>query len=89
MAKVIKRVTVDIEIPDEIFEKIIDNVTEFMYCNFGKCHMQCSWKELEEIRDYIKTEGLDKVKDIWLNQDFMETLKYEKNNNICSVTYLR
>ena len=69
MAKVIKRVTVDIEIPDEIFEKIIDNVTEFMYCNFGKCHMQCSWKELEEIRDYIKTEGLDKVKDIWLNQD--------------------
>ena len=34
MAKVIKRVTVDIEIPDEIFEKIIDNVTEFMYCNF-------------------------------------------------------
>lgn len=65
MAKVIKRVTVDIEIPDEIFEKIIDNVTEFMYCNFGECHMQrCSWKELEEIRDYIKTEGLDKVKDI-------------------------
>lgn len=65
MAKVIKKVTVDIEIPDEIFEKIIDNVTEFMYCNFWKCHMQqCSWKELEEIRDYIKTEGLDKVKDI-------------------------
>lgn len=65
MTKVIKRVTVDIEIPDEIFEKIIDNMTEFMYCNFGECHMQqCSGKELEEIREYIKTEGLDKVKDI-------------------------
>ena len=64
MANVVKRITVDIEIPNEIFEKIIDNVTEFMYCNFGECHMQCSWKELEEIRNYIKTEGLDKVKDI-------------------------
>ena len=64
MANVVKRITVDIEIPDKIFEKIIDNVTEFMYCNFEKCHMQCSWKELEEVRDYIKTEGLDKVKDI-------------------------
>ena len=64
MSNVVKRITVDIEIPDEIFEKIIDNVTEFMYCNFGECHMQCSWKELEEIRNYIKTEGLDKVKDI-------------------------
>lgn len=64
MAKVIKRVTVDIEITDEIFEKIIDNVTELMYCNFGKCHIGWSWKELEEIREYIKTEELDKVKDI-------------------------
>ena len=70
MANIVKRTTVDIEIPDEIFEKIIDNVTEFMYCNSGKCHMKWSWKELEEIRDYIKTEGLDKVKDIWLNQEF-------------------
>lgn len=65
MEKVIKKVTVDIEISDEIFEKIIDNVTEFMWCNFGTCHMEkCSWENLEEIRNYIKTEGMDKVKDI-------------------------
>ena len=65
MSKIIKRVTVDIEIPDEIFEKIIDNITEFMRCNFGDCRMQkCSWEELGEIRNYIKTQGLDKVKDI-------------------------
>ena len=65
MSKIIKRVTVDIEIPDEIFEKIIDNVTEFMWCNFGDCRMnECSWEELGEIREYIKTQGLDKVKDI-------------------------
>ena len=65
MSKIIKRVTVDIEIPDEIFEKIIDNVTEFMWCNFGDCHIEkCSWKELEKIRNYIKTQGLDKIKDI-------------------------
>ena len=43
MSKIIKRITVDIEIPDEVFEKIIDNVTEVMWCNFGDCHMQkCS-----------------------------------------------
>ena len=65
MSKIIKRVTVDIEIPNEIFEKIIDNVTEFMWCNFGECSMkECSWEELEEIRDYIKTQGLDKIKNI-------------------------
>lgn len=55
----------EIEIPNEIFEKIIDNVTEFMWCNFGACHMkECSWENLREIRNYIKTEGMDKVKDI-------------------------
>lgn len=65
MGKVIKKRTVDVEIPDEIFEKIIDNVTEFMWCNFGACYMKkCSWKELGEIRNYIKTEGMEKVKDI-------------------------
>ena len=64
MSKII-RTTVNIEIPDEIFEKIVDNVTEFMWCNFGDCHMQkCSWEELGEIRDYIKTYGLNKIKDI-------------------------
>ena len=64
MSKII-RTTVNIEIPDEIFEKIVDNVTEFMWCNFGDCHMQkCSWEELKEIRDYIKTYGLNKIKDI-------------------------
>lgn len=65
MGKVIKKVTADVEISDEIFEKIIDNVTEFMWCNFGVCHMEkCSWENLREIRNYIKTEGMDKVKDI-------------------------
>lgn len=65
MAKVIKRVSVDVEISDEIFEKIIDNVTEFMWCNFEECHMEkCSWENLKKIRDYIKTNGLNKVKDI-------------------------
>ena len=59
------RTTVNVEIPDEIFEKIIDNVTEFMWCNFGDCHMQkCSWEELKKIRDCIKTYGLNKIKDI-------------------------
>ena len=49
----------------EIFEKIIDNVTEFMWCNFKACHMKkCSWENLREIRNYIKTEGINKVKDI-------------------------
>ena len=33
-------------------------------CNSKECHIECSWKELEEVRDYIKTEGLEKVKDI-------------------------
>lgn len=46
MGKVIKKVTVDVEISDEFFEKIIDNVTEFMWCNFGACHMEkCSWEK--------------------------------------------
>lgn len=50
---------------DEIFEKIIDNVTEFIWCNFKACHMEkCSWKNLREIRNYIKTEEMNKVKDI-------------------------
>ena len=59
-----ERATTNIEIPDEIFEKIVDNVTEIMWCNFGTCHMeQCSWKELEEVREYIKTEAMHKVQD--------------------------
>lgn len=59
-----ERATTNIEIPDEIFEKMVDNVTEIMWCNFGTCHMeQCSWKELEEVREYIKTEAMYKVQD--------------------------
>lgn len=59
-----ERTTTNIEIPDEIFEKMVDNVTEIMWCNFGTCHMeQCSWKELEEVREYIKTEAMYKVQD--------------------------
>lgn len=41
---------------DEAIESIIDSVTEYMYCNWGDCHMNegTTWDELQEIRKEIK-----------------------------------
>ena len=42
-------------------DKVIDTITEFMYCNFGDCGMrEISWEELKEVRKYIK-ENMKRV----------------------------
>lgn len=42
-------------------DKVIDKLTEFMYCNFGDCGMrEISWEELKEVRKYIK-ENMKRV----------------------------
>lgn len=48
---------------DTDIEKIIDKVTEFMYCNFKDCHMEeITLDELEKVRKYIKENGLNMIK---------------------------
>lgn len=40
---------------DDDTDKLIDKITEFMYCNFGDCGMrEISWEELNNVRKYIK-----------------------------------
>lgn len=51
------------EISDENMFNIIDTVTEFMYCNFGDCHMEkITWDELQKVRDYIKENAMNMIK---------------------------
>lgn len=55
--------TVKKKVADEDINTIIDTVTEYMYCNFGDCHMQkIDWKQLEEIRQEIKDNAMDMIK---------------------------
>ena len=51
------------EISDDDIFKIIDKVTEFMYCNYGDCHMEkITWNELEKVRECIKENAMDMIK---------------------------
>lgn len=51
------------EVSDDDIYNIIDKVTEFMYCNFGDCHMEkITWDELQKIRDCIKENAMDMIK---------------------------
>lgn len=51
------------EISDDDIFKIIDKVTEFMYCNYGDCHMEkITWNELEKVRECIKEYAMDMIK---------------------------
>ena len=53
----------NIPVSDDIIYEVIDKVTEFMYCNFGDCHMEkITWNELEEVRNCIKEDALDMIK---------------------------
>ena len=49
---------------DEAIESIIDSVTEYMYCNWGDCHMNegTTLDELQEIRKEIKENTLEMIK---------------------------
>lgn len=49
---------------DEAIESIIDSVTEYMYCNWGDCHMNegTTWDELQEVRNEIKTYAMEMIK---------------------------
>ena len=50
-------------ISDEALCNIIDSVTEFMYCNYGDCHIgKMTWAELEEARACIKEYAMDMIK---------------------------
>ena len=50
-------------ISDEDLCNIIDSDTEFMYCNYGDCHIRkMTWAELEEARAYIKEYAMDMIK---------------------------
>ena len=51
------------EISEDDIYNIIDTVTEFMYCNYGDCHMEkITWEELQEVRKCIKEYGLNMIK---------------------------
>lgn len=51
------------EISDEAIYSIIDSVTEFMYCNFGDCHInKMTWEELEDARECIKSYAMNMIK---------------------------
>lgn len=51
------------EVSDDDIYSIIDSVTEFMYCNFGDCHMEkITWDELQNVRDCIKENAMDMIK---------------------------
>ena len=53
----------NIPVSDDVIYEVIDKVTEFMYCNFGDCHMEkITWNELEEVRNCIKEYALDMIK---------------------------
>lgn len=49
---------------DNAIESIIDSVTEYMYCNWGDCHMNegTTWDELQEVRKEIKTYAMGMIK---------------------------
>lgn len=50
-------------ISDEALYNIIDSVTEFMYCNYGDCHIRkMTWAELKEARVCIKENAMDMIK---------------------------
>ena len=62
--KVVEANNVKSKISDSDIESIIDSVTEYMYCNFGDCHMQegMTWKQLIEVRQTIKDNAMDMIK---------------------------
>ena len=51
-------------VSDDDIENIINTVTEYMYCNFGDCHMQegMTWKQLAEVRQTIKDNAMNMIK---------------------------
>lgn len=62
--KVVEANNVKSRIADSDIESIIDSVTEYMYCNFGDCHMQrdITWEQLLEIRQAIKDNAMNMIK---------------------------
>lgn len=62
--KVVEANNVKSKISDSDIESIIDSVTEYMYCNFGDCHMQkdITWEQLIEVRQTIKDNAMDMIK---------------------------
>lgn len=51
------------DVSDDDIYNIIDKVTEFMYCNFGDCHMEkITWDELQKVRDCIKENVIEMIK---------------------------
>lgn len=51
------------EVSNDDIYNIIDKVTEFMYCNFGDCHMEkITWDELQKVRDCIKENAIEMIK---------------------------
>ena len=51
------------EVSDDDIYSIIDSVTEFMYCNFGDCHInKITWEELEDTRECIKNYAMNMIK---------------------------
>lgn len=51
-------------ISDETLMNIIDSVTEYMYCNWKKCHMaeNMTWHDLETVRTDIKNNAMSMIR---------------------------
>ena len=51
-------------VSDDDIDNIINTVTEYMYCNFGNCHMQegMTWEQLAEVRQTIKDNAMNMIK---------------------------
>lgn len=62
--RTVEKDSVRSKIADSDIESIIDSVTEYMYCNFGECHMQkdITWEQLLDIRQTIKDTAMDMIK---------------------------
>ena len=62
--KVVREDAIKPRVSDDDIENILDTVTEYMYCNFGDCHMQegMTWEQLEGVRQEIKDNAMDMIK---------------------------
>ena len=54
---------VGIAMSDEVIMKVIDTVTEYMFCNYGDCCMEeITWDELQRVRNEIKENAMEMIK---------------------------
>lgn len=58
---------------------IINTVTEYMYCNWKDCHMEenMTWEDLQKVREEIKENAMDMIKDNlnnFLTKEYLDNL---------------